>query len=207
MSAAAASSRTTHRGEEAAHCCRLLAFVVADLIARGPTEGASGRSQADFRRSLDDALGRFAALPPQPCDPSLPGTREPHLAAVSSVLALARSESQGPERDWNWRSPAFRYAPSRVALQKGYVGSYCMDAMAMALYRCYHSEDYMDAILRAAGMGGDADSVASIVGQIAGAYYGHDVIPIQWMQAMFRWEQGAVLRRIIELHQIAVDEV
>ena len=31
-------------------------------------------------------------------------------------------------------------------MQGGYVGSYCMDAMAMAFYRCYHSADYTDAV-------------------------------------------------------------
>jgi ADP-ribosyl-[dinitrogen reductase] hydrolase len=79
-----------------------------------------------------------------------------------------------------------------------------MDAVSMAFYRCYHSEDYLDAVLRAAGMGGDADSVGSIVGQIMGAYYGHTAIPFSWAQAVWHWDKGSVLRRVTQLHTLAL---
>ena len=84
------------------------------------------------------------------------------------------------------------------------MGSYCMDAMSMAFYRCYHSDDYLDAVLRAAGMGGDADSVGSIVGQILGAYYGHTAIPFSWAQAVWRWDQGSTLSRVRKLYAVGL---
>jgi len=47
-----------------------------------------------------------------------------------------------------------------------------MDAMAMALHIVYYTLNYKEAVFKAANVGGDADTVAAIVGQIAGALYG-----------------------------------
>jgi len=42
----------------------------------------------------------------------------------------------------------------------------------MALFISYHSKSPKQAILLAANMGGDCDTVAAIVGQIVGSYFG-----------------------------------
>lgn len=54
----------------------------------------------------------------------------------------------------------------------GYFGSYCLDGLAMGLHSFYHSTSIGTSIECAANMLGDADSTASIAGQMAGAYYG-----------------------------------
>lgn len=46
--------------------------------------------------------------------------------------------------------------------------------MAMALHIVYHTNSFFEAVLWAVNMGGDCDSVGSVVGQIAGAMYGID---------------------------------
>ena len=213
MEIAALSSLTTHQGIEAAMCCRLLAFVTCTMIAAAADVPAAQRTQASFRLVFDQALAEFNMEPLPACDdPARPDPsngrpkQAAHDAAVAAVRAIANSESQGEDRNWNWRDKAFTYSPSRSFSQRGYVGSYCMDAMSMAFYRCYHSEDYTDAVLRAAGMGGDADSVGSIVGQILGAYYGHSAIPFSWARAVWNWEKGSVMTRVRELHAFAARE-
>lgn len=210
MDVAALSSLTTHQGIEAAMCCRLLVFVTCAMIEAADAPVAQ-RSQATFRTLFDRTLAAFMQEPPPVCDePDLldPVTgiskQAAHDAAVAGVFAIASSRSQGSDRNWNWRDEGFRYSPSRMWTQRGYVGSYCMDAVSMAFHRCYHSEDYLDAVLRAAGMGGDADSVGSIVGQIMGAYYGHTAIPFSWAQALWHWDKGSVLRRVTQLHTLAL---
>ena len=84
--------------------------------------------------------------------------------------------NKSPERDrnWNWKDPDFTYSSFRTKSQPGYVGSYCMDAMAMALHIVYHTSSFYDAVLWAVNMGGDCDSVGSVVGQISGSMYGLD---------------------------------
>lgn len=78
------------------------------------------------------------------------------------------------DRNWNWIDSEFTYSKFRRLDQPGYVGSYCMDAMSMALHIIYHTASFYEAVLWAVNMGGDCDSVGSVVGQIAGAMYGID---------------------------------
>lgn len=47
-----------------------------------------------------------------------------------------------------------------------------MDALAMALHIVYFSSSFKESILKAVNMGGDADTVGAITGQIAGAMWG-----------------------------------
>lgn len=46
------------------------------------------------------------------------------------------------DRDWNWKNPDFTYSPSRADAQPGYVGSYCMDALSMALHTVWHNKSF-----------------------------------------------------------------
>lgn len=58
---------------------------------------------------------------------------------------------------------------------------YSVQSLEAALW-CFHStESFGEAILMAANLGDDADTTAAITGQIAGAYYGVDGIPGEWL--------------------------
>ena len=54
----------------------------------------------------------------------------------------------------------------------GYIGSYCMDALSMALHTVMYCNSFVEVVAKNADMGGDCDTVGSIAGQIAGALYG-----------------------------------
>ena len=64
-----------------------------------------------------------------------------------------------------------------------------MDAMAMALHVLYYTNSFQEAVLKGANLRGDADSVADVIGQIAGAYYGFDNIPEEWIQTIYNWDK------------------
>ena len=57
---------------------------------------------------------------------------------------------------------------------------YVIESLESALWCFYHSDNYRDAILLSANIGNDADTTAAICGQIAGAYYGFEGIPVEW---------------------------
>ncbi len=57
---------------------------------------------------------------------------------------------------------------------------YGVRGMEAALWAFYHSASYREGALRAANLGDDADTTAAIYGQLAGAYYGEDGIPVEW---------------------------
>ena len=78
------------------------------------------------------------------------------------------------DRNWNWREKNHTYSPTRFDQLPGYIGSYCMDALAMALHTVYYSSNLVEVLAQNADMGGDCDTVGSIAGQIAGALYGLD---------------------------------
>jgi ADP-ribosyl-[dinitrogen reductase] hydrolase len=45
------------------------------------------------------------------------------------------------------------------------------------MWSFYNTNSFKDAILKAVNLGGDADTIGAITGEIAGAYYGFKSIP------------------------------
>ena len=176
MELAWCQSKTTHQGDEAADCARLLAFLCATAIS-----GGAGKAALDALESFPARLYATRGL-------ALAVPEEPHAENEGSDLA---------GRDWRWRRADFRYYAPRIASDTGYAGSYAMDGLAMALH-CVHSTGSFEAAVRkAASLRGDADTVAAITGQIAGALYGASAIPREWTDAVGEWEQpcGAIRSR------------
>jgi len=105
MDFAEKQSLTTHDGDEAADCCRLLCFLLIHLINRKASE-------KEDRSILSNFLKEFPAK-------------------VHSVSCLAQSkmeesfEQYDPkfnkmldDRNWNWLDPNFKYSPTRLAFPK-----------------------------------------------------------------------------------------
>jgi ADP-ribosyl-[dinitrogen reductase] hydrolase len=59
---------------------------------------------------------------------------------------------------------------------------YVIDSLEAALWCFAKTASFQEAVLLAANLGDDADTVAAITGQLAGAYYGFDAIPKEWVQ-------------------------
>ena len=70
-----------------------------------------------------------------------------------------------------------------------------MDCLAMALHVLYTTNSFKEAILKAVNLCGDADSIGSVVGQIAGAYYGLDSIPKDWIEKINNWDKNEIALR------------
>lgn len=61
---------------------------------------------------------------------------------------------------------------------------YVIHSLEAALWSFLHTENFKDAILMAVNLGDDADTTAAVCGQIAGAFYGVDGIPIDWREKL-----------------------
>jgi ADP-ribosyl-[dinitrogen reductase] hydrolase len=57
-------------------------------------------------------------------------------------------------------------------------------ALASAYWAFSTTDNYRDAILRAANVGGNSDVVAAVTGQLAGAHYGVSAIPASWRNGL-----------------------
>jgi ADP-ribosyl-[dinitrogen reductase] hydrolase len=71
---------------------------------------------------------------------------------------------------------SFRHKNPPAIQGSGYV----VRSMEAALWAFYHSNNFMEGALLAANLGNDADTTAAIYGQLAGAYYGEQDIPLAW---------------------------
>jgi ADP-ribosyl-[dinitrogen reductase] hydrolase len=83
----------------------------------------------------------------------------------------------------------YRDKPESDIQGSGYVVA-CLEA---ALWCFWQTDNYREAVLRAANLGDDADTTAAVCGQLAGAYYGEQAIPPAWR------EQVAMSEEIIRL--------
>jgi ADP-ribosyl-[dinitrogen reductase] hydrolase len=61
-------------------------------------------------------------------------------------------------------------------------GGYSVDALEAALWALRSTSTFADGVLAAANLGGDADTTAAIYGQLAGAIYGVEAIPLRWRE-------------------------
>jgi len=62
---------------------------------------------------------------------------------------------------------------------------YVIHTLHAALWCFKNTDNFRDAILLATNLGHDADTVAAVTGQIAGAFYGMSGIPIMWLDKLY----------------------
>ena len=65
----------------------------------------------------------------------------------------------------------------------------------MALNILYTTKNFKEEILKAVNIRGDADSLGSVVGQIAGAFYGLKGIPGDWVKTINQWDDNEIALR------------
>lgn len=61
---------------------------------------------------------------------------------------------------------------------------YVIDSLEAALWCTARSASFAEAVLLAANLGEDSDTVAAITGQLAGALYGKEGIPTHWLETL-----------------------
>ena len=61
---------------------------------------------------------------------------------------------------------------------------YVVDSLEAALWCFHQSETFEEGALLAANLGDDADTTAAVFGQLAGAYYGKQGIPKNWLRKL-----------------------
>lgn len=66
---------------------------------------------------------------------------------------------------------------------------FAIESLEAALWCFYTSENFEEAILLAANLGNDADTTAAICGQVAGAFYGNDLIPLKWRNRLYMYDE------------------
>ncbi len=75
---------------------------------------------------------------------------------------------------------------------------YTVDTLEAAMWSFLTTNTFEEAVVRAANLGDDADTVAAVTGVLAGAYYGCEEIPSRWRASL---ENESLLRETV--HRLA----
>ena len=205
--AATGSSRATHPGALAAECCDFLAAVCAGAIAHD--DAAQGYAIADRpARWLEEFADAYSA--------SKYHAEAPAPAKAMRLLLAGDADPavRPKEQCWAWRSaqlpilatmdargPRYNGYPNTA----GYFGSFCMDAVAIALHCVHATTSFVDAVERCVNFRGDCDSTAAVCGQLAGAIYGRSAVPAPLLDQLRTWDRDEAALRALLLWDAAHD--
>jgi ADP-ribosylglycohydrolase len=65
---------------------------------------------------------------------------------------------------------------------------YVVDSLEAAIWCLLNSKSYEECVLKAINLGEDTDTVGAIAGGLAGALYGYDAIPNEWLNHLIKKE-------------------
>lgn len=74
---------------------------------------------------------------------------------------------------------------------------YVVDTLEAALWAVGGTNSFEEAVLKAVNLGGDADTVGAVAGQIAGAIWGYQTIPPSWRERLARGDN--IVERALRL--------
>lgn len=77
---------------------------------------------------------------------------------------------------------SFPSTPEEEIKSSGYV----VDTLEAAIWCLLNTDNYKDCVLMAVNLGEDTDTVAAVVGGLAGLYYGYDSIPQEWLSVIVK---------------------
>jgi ADP-ribosyl-[dinitrogen reductase] hydrolase len=97
----------------------------------------------------------------------------------------------GLPNDYWTAETALPLEPSVVAVMTGSykhrnppeikASGFVIETMEAALWAFYHTNSFEEGALKAVNLGNDADTVGAVYGMLAGAYYGVNAIPTEWI--------------------------
>lgn len=152
---------------------RILPFVLYAPEELGFIEDASDLTHAHRRSEM--ACGVYALL--------LEGILEQGRDGIPAALKKAEA-IYGGEDEWANYAPLLTIEErSRDSIRSS---GYVVDTLEAALWCLLTTESYRDCVLQAVNLGEDTDTVAAVAGGLAGALYGLEGIPAEWLDTLLR---------------------
>lgn len=117
-----------------------------------------------------------------------------HHHPLSDAAVVAFAQMSAALLEGNGLAAARRLADALVAAHRVFrfepypqrASGYVVDTVQTVLHALFATTCFEDCVLRAANLGGDADTNAAIAGWLAGAAYGEAAIPRRWLKKLDR---------------------
>lgn len=123
------------------------------------------------------------------------------VASASDYLVLSLSHLIAG-RDWNYvcSMPVKEDWPTEIELISKGAWRYktidnlkstknIVDILEASVWCVGNSSNFEEAVTKAINLGGNSDTVGAVTGQLAGALYGLEAIPIRWFNQLFKIEK------------------
>jgi ADP-ribosylglycohydrolase len=155
-------------------------------------------------------IGRHAAASSAPThrsDKCLSACR--YFAVVLAALMCGQTREEVLAADWAGLEELHRVTPLHPSILEVARGSYrrkaasdirgsgyVVDSLEAALWAFHRAPTFADAVLAAVNLGDDADTTGAVCGQLAGAHFGVEGIPGEWLEglAQRKWIEDAIAR-------------
>ena len=98
-----------------------------------------------------------------------------------------------------WDVETFEILLEDVIRSTGYV----VDTLEAAVWCFLTTDSYKGCVLKAVNLGGDTDTIGAVAGGLAGAYYGIESIPDEWVNCIPKIEQ--IMKLTKEIMSVYVD--
>jgi len=99
---------------------------------------------------------------------------------IHSIIEADNNDGAWWHVDRVLKGSEYRLQPRKGVSPTGYV----VDSFKCALHSLAVTKTFEDAIVEAANLGGDADTIAAITGGLAGSIYGYKEIPPRWIETL-----------------------
>ncbi|MEZ5454321.1 MAG: ADP-ribosyl-[dinitrogen reductase] hydrolase [Thiothrix sp.] len=95
--------------------------------------------------------------------------------------------------------PPFEYRNTRCDNPSGFI----VDTLRAVFQALFSTTCFEAALIDVVNRGGDADTTGAILGMVAGAYYGPDCIPNDWLERLDTWINQQCTGQAVALTQLA----
>ena len=120
-----------------------------------------------------------------------------YLSLLLASLINGSDKQAFSDIDYTPQTAELSAIKSGSFLEKTYedlIGSgFVIESIESALWCFVNTDSFEACVLAAANLGNDADTTAAIAGQLAGAYYGHQRIRKDWLDALYQHDEIAAL--------------
>lgn len=153
------ASALTHMHERSKMACGIYAFVLWELLKK-PDKQSIGIGANKARRFYKNS-SEFDAF---------------ETMLFKRICGIGRNFSENFEE--------YR-RPDRTEIKSS---GYVVDSIEAAVWCLKTTSSYKGCVLKAVNLGDDTDTIAAIAGGLAGALYGYDTIPQEWLNTLIKRE-------------------